>query len=69
MSDARAICRYVRHYQAKNGFAPRAAQLGCEAAFLDKLVANGVLEILPLYDGGPPIAIVLTDKGRRMADR
>jgi hypothetical protein len=68
MNPAYAICRYVRHYHAKNGYAPKRAELGCEAEFVDKLVANGVLRLLPLYEGGPPIAVVLTDKGSRMAD-
>lgn len=63
-----ALCRYVRHYHAKNGYAPRRADLACSQEVFDALVANGVLEVLPLYEGGPPIAIVLTEKGERLAD-
>lgn len=63
------VCRYVRHYRAKNGYAPTREDVGCDSAFFDLLVEGGVLEVLPLYEGGPPIGVVLTDKGLRVAER
>lgn len=65
--DAYEVCRYVQHYTRKNVYAPKRTQIGCSEAFLDQLVANGVIEVLPLYKGGPAICVVLTEKGRRMA--
>jgi hypothetical protein len=32
-----------------------------------QLTVNGVVDVLPLYDEGPPVGVVLTDKGLRMA--
>ena len=65
--DAYAIARYVAHYRAKNGYAPRPGLLCCSADEVEALVRNGVIEICPLYEGGPPVCVVLTDKGRRMS--
>lgn len=67
--DAYAVCRYVRHYHAKNGYAPNREMCGCSSEFFDQLVENGVIEVLPLYEGGPPVGVVLTEKGARMANR
>lgn len=67
MSDPYEVCRHVRHYQAKNGYAPVRSMLGCEDAFIDQLVKNGILELVPNREGGPKIYVVLTDKGLRMA--
>jgi hypothetical protein len=67
--DAYAVARYVRHYGAKNGYAPRVADLpDCTAEDVGLLVKNGIVTVETIYDGGPPVAVVLTDKGRRMAD-
>ncbi len=69
MSNAYAACKYIRHYHAKNGYAPRRGDVpDCTDADIDKLVENDIIEILPLYEGGPKLGIVLTDKGRRMAN-
>lgn len=67
MKDAYEVCRYVRHYRAKNGYAPSREELGCAPDFIDQLVANGIVELCPLYAGGPPVKVVLTEKGYRMA--
>jgi len=64
---ARELCRYVRHYQAKNGFAPVRATLGCTDAELTQLALLRLVELVPLYEGGPPVKIHLTDKGLRCA--
>jgi len=69
MTDAYAVCRYVRHYLTKNGYAPSRGMCGCSVEFVDQLAANGVVEVLSLYEGGPPIKVVLTEKGQRMAAR
>ena len=70
MPDAYSVCWYIRHYYEKNGYLPLRSQLpGCDAAYVDKLVTNGVIEVLPYYEGGPPLRVVLTEKGRRMAAR
>jgi hypothetical protein len=60
-------CRYVRHYHAKNGYAPRVSELPCGEEYARQLQANGIIDVLPLYDGGPPVGVVLTEKGLRMA--
>jgi hypothetical protein len=65
--DPYAICRHVAHYRARNGYALRTGQLGCDAEYEEKLVTNGVIKRLPIYEGGPEVEVVLTDKGRRMA--
>ena len=65
--DAYEICRFVRRYQAKNGYAPKRAELGCAPECLELLVLNEVVELLPLYEGGPLVCVVLTPKGARMA--
>ena len=69
MNDAYEVCRFVRRYRSKNGYAPRAAELPCDAEFVQQLVTNGVVDVLPLHDDGPPVGIVLTDKGLRMSER
>jgi hypothetical protein len=65
--DAYAIARYVSHYHAKNGYAPKRGELGCSNEDEDALERNGVLKFQPLYAGGPAIVVVLTDKGLRMS--
>jgi hypothetical protein len=65
--DPYALCRHVRHYHEKNGFAPLRSELGCSEEEAEALIRNGILQVLPLYEGGPPIVVVLTDKGYRMA--
>ncbi len=64
---AYSVCRYVRHYHEKNGCAPVLGMLPCDEGFARRLIENGILDILPTYEGGPAIGIVLTDKGRRMS--
>lgn len=66
--DAYEVCRYVRHYRSKNGCAPRIGELTVPREFADLLVTNGVVEVRPLFEGGPPVAVVLTEKGERMAN-
>jgi len=65
--DAYAVCRYVRHYHEKNGYAPDRDMLKVSTEFVDLLIQNGVIEELSLYEGGPPILVVLTEKGMRMS--
>lgn len=65
--DAYEAARYVRHYQAKNGYAPRRGMIGATEEEEDLLVKNGIIEIRPIAEGCKPVAIVLTEKGRRMA--
>jgi hypothetical protein len=67
MIDAYAVCKYIRHYTSKNGYLPRRGMVDCTKEEEDLLVKNGVIQILPLYEGGPPIAVALTEKGERMA--
>ena len=67
-ADPYEVCRYIRHYRQKNGYAPRRGECGCSEAFIDQLVENGIVEVLPLYEGGPPVGVVLTEKGARMAE-
>lgn len=66
--DAYAVCRYVLHYHEKNGYVATRDTLGISREYLDLLVKNGVVEFLPSYEGGPPVKVVLTAKGRRMAE-
>jgi len=66
-NDAYEVCRHIRHYTQKNDYAPARTMCGCSEGFLDQLVTNGVVEVLPLYEGGPPVKVVLTEKGFRMA--
>ena len=65
--DAYAVCRYVRRYHEKNGYSPDRDMLGVSTEFADLLIQNGVIEELALYEGGPPILVVLTEKGARMS--
>lgn len=66
--DAYEVCAYLKHYIEKNGYAlKRADLLDCTDEEVDKMVANGILELRPLFDGGPLICVCLTEKGRRMA--
>ena len=67
--DAYAVARFVRRYQQKNGYAPSPRECGCTDADTALLVKNGVIELLPLYEGGPAIRVALTDKGHRMAQK
>jgi len=60
---ARELCKYVRHYAAKNGFAIRIGMLGRTLDEERLLESHGYVEILPLYEGGPKVGIVLTNKG------
>ncbi len=69
MNDPYEVCRRVKRYHEKNGYAPKRSELGCDDAYVDALVKNGVIELRDLYDGGPKICVVLTDKGMRMAER
>lgn len=66
--DAYEICRHVKRYHEKNAYAPKRSELGAPDDFVDLLVKNGVIEILPITPNGPPVAVVLTDKGQRMAE-
>ena len=66
--DAYAVCRYIRHYHQKNGYAPTPEMCHCSIAFIGQLVRNGVVEVRPLYEGGPLVKVVLTEKGQRMAN-
>lgn len=63
------VCRYIRHYREKNGYAPGRRECICSEAYLDQLIENGVVKVLPLYEGGPPVGVVLTEKGAQMAER
>jgi hypothetical protein len=65
--DPYAVARRVRHYHAKNGYAPLVDGLGVPEHYVRALARNGVLELRPNFEGGPAIYVVLTDKGLRMA--
>jgi len=67
--DAYEICRKVRRYHEKNGYPPKRTELGCSPEFFEQLVQNGVVEVLPLYEGGSPVNVVLSEKGLRMSER
>jgi len=67
MTDAYEACAYVKHYVEKNGYALKVDMLDCTPEEVDKLVANGILELRPLFEGGPAICVCLTEKGLRMA--
>lgn len=69
--DAYAVCRYVKHYHQKNGYAPTIEMIGAlhvTLEYLEQLVKNGVVTLQPICENGPAIKIFLTDKGYRMAD-
>lgn len=66
--DAYAICRYVKHYHEKNGYAPTRGMLGAPDEFVGKMVENEIIKIVPIGPGLPPTAVLLTDKGYSMAD-
>ena len=65
--DAYEVCRYVKQYHEKNGYAPTPGMLHCDAAFVDLLIRHNVIEVRPLCEGGMPTQVFLTDKGMRMA--
>ena len=70
--DAYDVCRRLKRYHQKNGYtmrvnSPELGLMSVTREFLDLLVKNGIVEVLPLYEGGTPVAIGLTDKGYRMA--
>jgi hypothetical protein len=68
--DPYEICRHIRHYYQKNNYAPKRDEVEhwCGGAeFFEQLVKNDVVEVLPIAEGGPPVAVVLTEKGFRMA--
>jgi len=69
MKEARAACRYVLHYYRKNGYLPLIGQLFTVTPEVeDLLVQDGVLQRVPLYEGGPLIHVALTDKGTRIVE-
>jgi len=61
------ICRRIKRHHEKNGYPLKRIELPCDDAFVDKLVKNGVIELHALYEGGPQVCVMLTDKGLRMA--
>lgn len=70
--DAYDVCRHLSRYRQKNGSSmnvtsPELGLLGVTREYLDELVKNGIVELYPLYEGGPLVKVALTDKGRRMA--
>lgn len=60
------LCRYVRHYQAKNGYAPALEMIGTQQE-REELRARCLVLLVSLYEGGPPVKVVLTAKGMRLA--
>ena len=71
--DAYEVCAFVRRYYRKNGYLPDVqmllGQMGASREYLDQLVENGIVNIIPLYESGPPTKVVLTEKGASMADK
>jgi hypothetical protein len=68
--DPYDICRQIRRYQQKNSYAPKRVEVehwcgGVE--FFEQLIKNDVVEVLPIAEHGEPVAVVLTEKGYRMA--
>lgn len=69
-SDPYELCRHIRRYHQKNSYAPKRDEVEhwCGGAeFFEQLVKNGVIEVLPIAEHGEPVAVVLTEKGFRMA--
>lgn len=66
MTDPYEICRFVKRYYEKNGYLPTIPELGNDAP-VSELVTNDVIQLVALYEGGPPCKVALTDKGMRMA--
>jgi len=62
-----ALCRYVRHYQAKNGYAPRCGEVMASQELLTELEKRGIIELVPAVDRGPKLFIRLTDNGLELA--
>lgn len=67
MKDAYEVARFVAHYHAKNGYAPRISELGVTAEQMELLLRNNILELRPLIEGGDPVGVVLTEKGLVMS--
>lgn len=70
--DAYDVCRHLARYQQKNGYpmvvsSPELRLMDVTREYLDQLVTNGIVVIYPVFDGGIPVQVVLTEKGRRMA--
>lgn len=68
--DSYEICRHIRRYHQKNGYAPKRSEVDhwCGGAeFVEQLIKNEIIEVLPISEHGPPVAVVLTEKGFRMA--
>jgi hypothetical protein len=74
--DPYSVCRYVRHYQSKNGYAPRIQQLvGADVEYACELAKNGIIELWPpaggkQQDDETPTSfylVTLTEKGFRMS--
>lgn len=70
MTDAYDICRQIRRYHQKNSYAPKRVEVEhwCgDAEFFEQLIKNEVVEVMPIAEHGEPVAVVLTEKGFRMA--
>jgi hypothetical protein len=68
--DLYDICRQIRHYHQKNSYAPKRVEVEhwCGSTeFFEQLIKNEVIEVLPIAEHGEPVAVVLTEKGFRMA--
>jgi hypothetical protein len=70
MTDPYDICRQIRRYHQKNCYAPKRSEVECwcgDVEFFEQLIKNEVIEVLPIAEHGEPVAVVLTEKGFRMA--
>jgi|GEM_PF-2109057 hypothetical protein len=63
----RHVCRYVRHYIKKNGYAPTRAMVGVPED-VEAAVALGYLARASFNENGPPLLVILTETGRKMLD-
>ncbi len=66
--DTYELCRSLKRYSMKNGYTMKRSELGVSDEFLGLLERNDVIRLVPLYEGGPKNSVILTAKGRRMAD-
>lgn len=71
--DVYDVCRHLMRYHQKNGYpmlvnSPELGLMDVNREFIDLLVKNGIVTLAPVFEGGAPVRVLLTDKGRRMAN-
>lgn len=69
---ARKVCAYVARYIRRNGYAPTIGMVlytACTQRELDELVVAGLVEYVPIYEGGTPGIVQVTEAGAELAAR